>query len=269
VSDVPPDLPSQPPPPPPPPPPPLPPAPNGYAPQPAPIGWGMGDVFWGLLGYLVGGVLSALVLIATGSIDSSGSIDDLSPWLVAVSLIGGWLGFVGWPVVATYSKGQRSLARDFGLEVRWVDTGWGLLGGVAALVLSVVAGVLWQALSGDDAPSNADFLPDDPGLVGALVLVLFVAVLTPIAEELFFRGLFLRAAGRKWGLPIGVVVSSIVFGLFHFEGSPAHGIFIVAVTALYGSVFALLVVRAEGRLGPAIVAHACVNGVGVLTLLLG
>jgi hypothetical protein len=227
----------------------------------------MGDVFWGLLLYLAGGVLSAVVLLATGSIDSSGTIDDLSPWLVAVTLLGGWFGFVGWPVVASYVKGQRSLARDFGLDVRWVDVGWGVLGGVVALGLSVAAGLLWQGLSGDDAPSNADFLPDDPGVVGALVLVLFVAVLTPIAEELFFRGLFLRAAGRKWGLPIGVAVSSFVFGCFHFEGSVVHGIFIVVVTAIYGSVFALLVVRAEGRLGPAIVAHACVNGVGVIALL--
>ena len=211
--------------PPPPPPPPLPQAPAGYGPQPV-IRWGIGDIFWGLLLYLVGGVLAALVVIASGGVESDGSIGELSPALVAVSLLGGWLGFVGWPVVATYWKGQRSLAKDFGLEIRWVDVGWGVLGGGCALALSVLANLLWKAVAGEDAPSNADFLPDDPGVLGAFILFLFVAMLTPIAEELFFRGLFLRAVGRRWGLPIAVVVSSIVFGCFHFEGSlrprPVH-----------------------------------------------
>ena len=35
-----------------------------------------------------------------------------------------------------------------------------------------------------------------------------------------------------------------------------------------GAVFALLVVRAEGRIGPSIVAHAVVNTIGVLGLFL-
>jgi membrane protease YdiL (CAAX protease family) len=62
-----------------------------------------------------------------------------------------------------------------------------------------------------------------------------------------------------------------VFGLFHGSegGSLGKAAFIVAVTAAYGAVFALLVVRAGGRLGPSIVAHAVVNGVGVVALLYG
>ncbi|HEY6534119.1 MAG TPA: CPBP family intramembrane glutamic endopeptidase [Acidimicrobiales bacterium] len=254
--------------PPPPPPPPLPQAPEGYRAQPV-IRWGLGDVFWGLLLYLVGGVAAALVLVATGQVDSSGEIENLNPVLVALLLMGGWLGFVGWPVVATYTKGQRSLAKDFGLEIRWIDVGWGVLAGAIAIGLSVLANLVWRLLSGDDAPSNAGFLPEDPTVLGALVLFVFVAVLTPIAEELFFRGLLLRAAGRRWGLPIGVAVSSVVFGCLHFEGSAWHGLFFVVVTAVYGAVFAWVVVRAGGRLGPSIVAHACVNGLGVIALLVG
>jgi membrane protease YdiL (CAAX protease family) len=250
-----------------PPPPPLPPAPTDHLPAPV-IRWGIGDVFYGMLFYFVGGVLSALVVIAAGGIDSDGQLRDLSPPLVAVSLLGGWLGFVGWPVVATLRKGQRSLTKDFGLEIRGVDVGWGVLGGAFALGLSLLANVVWRLVSGDDAPSNADFLPKHPGVLGGLLLFVFVAMLTPVAEELFFRGLFLRAVGRRWNLSIAVVTTSLVFGCFHFEGSFAHGVFIVAVTAIYGSVFALLVVRAGGRLGPSIVAHACVNGVGVLALFL-
>jgi membrane protease YdiL (CAAX protease family) len=52
--------------------------------------------------------------------------------------------------------------------------------------------------------------------------------------------------------------------MMHAQGdSWAELIFLVGVTASFGAVFALLVVRAQGRLGPAIVAHMCVNAVGV------
>ena len=256
-----------------PPPPPLPPAPQGYAPRPI-IGWGVGDIFWGILLYIVGGVAVSVALLATGVIDidnaSDGSIGELSVWAIALSLLGGWIGFVGWPIVATYRKGQRSLAKDFGLEIRWIDLAWGLLGGVVAIVVSVIGGVVWRVVTGDDAPGNGDFLPQNPGVATGLLLWVLIAVLTPIAEELFFRGLMLRAIGRRWNLTIAVVVSSLVFGAFHFEAGSGipHALFIVAVTASYGAVFAVLVVRAEGRLGPSIVAHSCVNTIGVLSLFL-
>jgi len=254
-----------------PPPPPLPPAPEGYAPAPV-IRWGIGDIFWGLLLYLVGGVTVSIVLLATGAIDvndaGTGDIGELSLWALALSLVGGWVGFVGWPIVATWRKGQRSLAKDFGLEIRWIDLAWGVLGGVGAIAVSAVGGAVWQVVTGDDAPSNGDFLPKHPGVLTGLVLWVLIAVLTPIAEELFFRGLMLRAIGRRWNLVVAVIASSLVFGAFHFETSSGlvRGLFIVGVTASYGAVFALLVVRSAGRLGPSIVAHSCVNTLGVLAL---
>ena len=77
------------------------------------------------------------------------------------------------------------------------------------------------------------------------MLWLLVGVATPVAEELFFRGLMLRAIGRRWGITAAWSLSSIVFGFFHVNGLSFAGVFIVAVTAGYGAVFALLVVRAQ------------------------
>ncbi|MCD9623254.1 CPBP family intramembrane glutamic endopeptidase [Rhabdothermincola salaria] len=227
----------------------------------------MGDVIYGLVLWLAGGVVAAIAIVASGAIDlDTGEVGELSLGAIAFTLVAGWVGFVGWPMVATYRKGQRSLARDFGLQVRWIDVGWGLLGGLGALAVSVAGGLLWTIISGDESPTNADFLPSSPGLLGALALWFLVGVATPVAEELFFRGLMLRAVGRRWGLPAGVALSSIVFGFFHANALSFSGLFIVAVTASYGAVFALLVVRAEGRLGPAIVAHAVVNSVAVVAM---
>jgi membrane protease YdiL (CAAX protease family) len=254
------------------------PGPPWAAPPPAPgprptttpwpvIRWGMGDIGYGMLLYLVGGIASAVALLATGALDlDTGEIGELGPLELGVSLVGGWLGFVGWPVVATWFKGQRSLRRDFGLEIRWIDLAWGLLGALAAFAISAVAGVIWSLATGDDSPENAQFLPDSPGVAEGVAIWLLVGVLTPIAEELFFRGLALRAIGRRWGLAVAVPVSSLVFGSLHLTGLDPSGLFIVFVTASYGAVFAWLVVRANGRLGAAIVAHALVNSVAVVTL---
>ncbi len=227
------------------------------------IRWGLGDVLIGLAIWVLGGVVAAFVLVALGEADTP--IDELGLFALFISIASGWPGFVGWPLVATHWKGQRSLRLDFGLDIMPIDVAWGIAGGVAALVISVIGNVIWIAVSGESAPTNTDFLPKHPGALTVVALVVLIAVCTPIVEELFFRGLFLRALGRRWNLTVGVIVSSVVFGLFHFQGSSlAQGLFICGVTAAYGAMFALLVIRANGRLGPSIVAHMCVNLVGVL-----
>jgi len=237
-----------------------------HAPMPPPqrplIRWGLGDVLIGLGLWLTGGVAVAFVLIASNQTEVTTT--DLGLGALALSMIAGWPGFVGWPIIASYWKGQRSLRKDFGLSIAPIDVAWGLLGGVVALVISAFGSIVWMLLSGDTAPTNSDILPVRPSVLTALGIFFLVAVCTPVVEELFFRGLFLRSLGRKWGLTVGVVVSSLVFGLFHWSGSSAaQGLFMVGVTASYGAVFALLVVRAGGRLGPSITAHMVVNSIGV------
>jgi len=245
-------------------PPPPPPQLTPVSPERSVIRWGLGDVLIGLGLWLMGGIVASIVLIATGD-GSDTSLTELSLGALTISLVCGWPGFLGWPVVATYWKGQRSLRLDFGLDLRPVDLAWGLLGGVIALVLSTLGGILWMLISSDPSPSNTEFLPTKPSVLTAFVIVFLVAICTPVVEELFFRGLFLRSLGRRWNLATAVIISSLVFGLFHAQGdSWGQAAFIVGVTATYGAVFALLVIRANGRLGPSIVAHICVNAVGVL-----
>jgi membrane protease YdiL (CAAX protease family) len=243
---------------------PPPPQPTSVIPKPSVIRWGLGDVLIGLALWLVGGIVASIVILTTGD-GSDTSLTELSLGALTISLVCGWPGFLGWPVVATYWKGQRSLRLDFGLDVRPIDLAWGLLGGFVALVLSSLGGIIWMLISSDPSPSNTEFLPTKPSVLTAFVIFFLVAICTPIVEELFFRGLFLRALGRRWNLATGVIISSLVFGLFHAQGGTwGQAAFIVGVTATYGAVFALLVIRANGRLGPSIVAHICVNAVGVL-----
>lgn len=223
----------------------------------------------GLALWLVGGIIAVVVLVATGALDANEpDTTNLTVCVIVLSTTTGWIGLLGWPIVATWWKGQRSLAKDFGLSIRWIDLAWGALGGLAALAISAIGGIVWTLIEGGAPPSNTDFLPERPDAATVIALIVLIAFATPIVEELFFRGLLLRAVGRRWNLAAGVVISSVVFGLLHWQGgSFGHAAFIALVTASYGAVFALLVIRADGRLGPSITAHMIVNIIGVTVAL--
>jgi membrane protease YdiL (CAAX protease family) len=245
---------------------------------PDPRRWGLGDVGYGLLVAFGGQTVVGLLLAVVGVISANGDgLDvDIPAWGIILSVAAGWLGFIGWPVLASYLKGQRSLARDFGLVFKPVDIGWGVLGGLAVLAITVVLNIFWYLVRGETAPDNSGFLPESPSLVAGLTLFLTVAVVTPFAEELFFRGLLLRALEKRFNTTIGIVVSSLVFGSLHLTGVTSadnlfelvvHGLFIAVVITGYGAVFALIDVY-TGRLWPSIIAHMVINGIGVLTYLL-
>ncbi len=231
--------------------------------------WGLGDVLYGLLLWIAGGIVGTVVLIVLGGVDlQTGDVGELSVPLLAATLASGWIGLAGWPVVASYRKGRRSLAEDFGLRIVPSDVGWGILAGVACLAISIAGNIVWTLISAEEAPDNADFLPSDPGPLGVVAVLFLVAVATPVVEELFFRGLFLRAAEKRWNTGVGIVLSSVVFGAFHATGdSIGQALFIVGVTTAYGLLLAFLAATTR-RLGASIVAHMVINGVGVAAVFL-
>ena len=65
------------------------------------------------------------------------------------------------------------------------------------------------------------------------LIVLGVAILAPVAEELLFRGVLLRALLRRTEPDRAVLVSALVFGLIHVIGDPSLGS-IVALPVLVG-----------------------------------
>lgn len=108
-------------------------------------------------------------------------------------------------------------------------------------------------------------LSSDPSAVGILYLaavVLGVVGVTPVVEELFFRGLALRAGERRWGTAFGVGFSTLLFALLHLEPGVEAPLLLLLEIGVLGAVFAVLAIR-TGRLGPSMVAHVVVNAVGV------
>jgi membrane protease YdiL (CAAX protease family) len=101
-----------------------------------------------------------------------------------------------------------------------------------------------------------------------VLLVVFVAVGAPVVEELFFRGLLLRALQRRVPDGAAVAVSAVLFGVAHVQDLAPGALLVVIVSLVaLGAVLATLAVR-TGRLGPGMWTHAAFNASTLVALLL-
>ena len=218
------------------------------------VGWGLGHA---LVGWLLSFVASTLFAVTAVSITGA---PTASVGVLIAGQIGLWLALVGVPVFASHTKGTGSLRDDFGFTAAWRDL-WGLPIGVGCqVVLIPVIYVAVEALFGDlDVEGPARELADRARGPAYLVLAVLVTVVAPVVEEIFYRGLMLRAAINRLGVPVGVVFTSFVFGISHFQLVQLPGLF------AFGVVLAVLSVR-SGRLGLPIAAHVAFNAVTIVVL---
>ncbi|HMC69492.1 MAG TPA: type II CAAX endopeptidase family protein [Mycobacteriales bacterium] len=223
----------------------------------------MGDALAGTALSLVVANVVAVVAFAVSHTPADRT-DQIPLWAVALLEIPLWLVLVAWAWRTTVRKGVASFVQDFGLRMEWRDLPIGLVAGFAAqIVFAVVLLPLYDLLGIDrhDVGKVAQNLADRArSPVGVITLSIVVIAVAPVVEELFYRGLWLRAAERRWGTPAAVAVSAIVFGVIHFQ--PVDTIPLVLFGALAGG----LVAR-YGRLGPAIWAHVAFNTTAVVSLL--
>ena len=88
-----------------------------------------------------------------------------------------------------------------------------------------------------------------PQLYEALMLFLLL-VYAPVVEELVFRGILLQRWAVKWGVRSGVIASSVLFGVLHYNNP-------IGLT-LFGLVMGLLYVRTNSLWVP-IACHSLNN----------
>jgi membrane protease YdiL (CAAX protease family) len=222
------------------------------------------------------GLIAAVVLvIALNELFLRGAIrdprlGDLLSYLVV------WLPLLAAVLIFSFLLGSRSLSRDIGLRFRPLDLLWGLTVGVIARVLATVL-----EIAAYGQMSSAGAILDEPthDLWWVFVVIVAPVLVSPFIEELFFRGLLLRAvsgaaaengAAKRWALGIAVSVSAVTFALIHLinAGSPTAALVIGLSTLLFG-LGAGALAAATGRVGGAIVAHVVFNALVVLPPTLG
>ena len=218
--------------------------------------WGLGDAALGL----VSGFLAASVTVGLWAAFAGSTGRSLGA--MAAGWIGLWAGLVGVPLLTTRRKGTGSLAADFGLQARPSDGAGVAVGALCQLVALPALYFLIQRLTGDlDVSRPARQLAEDFDGAAFVVVGLMATFVAPVVEELFYRGLLLRAAARRFGARWAVLGSSVVFGMSHFQLVQFPGLFV------FGVVLAVLALR-TGRLGASIAAHVAFNAVAVIGLVL-
>lgn len=186
-------------------------------------------------------------------------LQDDSGFIVTASAINELI-FIATAVLVARTAGRVS-ARDFGLRAAKLATA----ARRAALVYGgyFVALVIYGALVHLTPDSAPDRLGASDGTGQMLVFALLVAVLAPIAEEIFFRGMVFGALRNSIGLVPAALVSGLLFGAMHIDSGTSERLLQVIPLALFGVALALLY-HWTGTLYAAIAVHATNNAVAVI-----
>ncbi len=97
---------------------------------------------------------------------------------------------------------------------------------------------------------------------GIVLMVIGVGILAPIAEELFFRGLLYDWFRQKTGVGWGMVITSLLFGLAHYDSLAVVGSSFVMGLAM------VLAVEKTRSLWISIFMHVMTNSGAVLMMAL-
>ena len=146
-------------------------------------------------------------------------------------------------IVQHFNKGAWSLRPT----ASWFVTGCkaGLIWSAGFGLITVVIFVILLAIGVN--PLDYIRAPMPIGAVDIALLFLVGGILSPAAEEIFFRGI-LYGYFRRWGIAAAVILSTLMFAIAHAGGSQ------IPVTQLIGGlVFAIAYEREDNLMVPIII----------------
>lgn len=195
--------------------------------------------------------LVVVVVLAVGSVkvitpDGVGPV-AFGVFMMTLSAIAAGGGFAAAVLVRVRSLHAFGVRRT---TVRWLLIG--LAGGLVAFALKFPAIAAYGALTGDTANPQADWSTAATTGVGTTILaILFLGILTPIGEELLFRGVIATALLR-YGAIVGVIGSAVIFAVLHF--APATVLVALVVGLITGELR-----RRSGSVWPGVTVHIVFN----------
>jgi membrane protease YdiL (CAAX protease family) len=216
---------------------------------------------WGV-GQAVGAVLAGLAAAVAASLAVGPEITDAETFrviipsqaLVQVALIWGW---------ASQSARRRlSLGWRFeGSDLVGIPIGVGFQIAASLALLPIDRWVLHG-----DTPTQ-DVVESASGLTGfdIALVVIGAGLLAPLAEELVFRGILLRALLVRRGPQFATYVTAGVFAGIHLLDPSAW--LVVPVLFVFGVLLAKITIS-SGRLSRALLAHMAFNLLAVAALFL-
>lgn len=198
---------------------------------------------------------SLLVLIAFAG-SSSSDREILYDFELAIfgAIFYGLMILISFLIARAYPRPADALGfRRFRLRWLWISL-------AVVLATTIVAVAVEPFLHGGEDQGFAvdHWEPQHAGAFAANVVVLIL--LGPFAEELFFRGLGVRAL-MLYGGVMAVLVTGVIFGL-------VHGVLgALPPLVLFGIGLAWVRLR-SASIWPSFIGHATYNGLGVLVLVI-
>jgi membrane protease YdiL (CAAX protease family) len=196
-------------------------------------------------------------VIFAGVVEAAGGDvrgDDLpSGVIIAATIVQDGL-LVVLAIVFARVSGVLPTPAIFGL--RRIPIGRGLAYAFGAFVAFYIFTFVWTlALDATQEDDLAQELGAEDSSTNLLLVAFLVAIVAPIAEEIFFRGFLFPALWRWRGWIFGAVASGLVFGLVHATGTPI--VFLVPLSVLGFLLCALY--KYTGSLLPGMGVHAFNN----------
>jgi len=144
---------------------------------------------------------------------------------------------------------SRLKLRLEGIDIAFL---WGVVSGIAMLVIVIVIGIILIKLGyGSEELSNIPDIEQYFSLPSMFLLITF----QPIGEEIFFRGFLLEKIDYISGKKMAILVTAVLFGLAHMS----YGrIYPVVIPMAMGIILGVIVVKTK-NLYSAIIAHMIFN----------
>lgn len=141
---------------------------------------------------------------------------------------------------------------------------WAIVTAIAGFFAAGAINALNQLLVGPEMAGRFDITPlfDVRSPLEGALLVVGVALLAPLGEELLFRGYLMRVFKARHGKGVALFLTSALFAIVHFNPASLFALFSLGV------VFGLLRLW-TGSIWPAILAHAVQNGAASALVLTG
>lgn len=222
--------------------------------------WGVGDFLLVILAGLLGAFLAAAwVLLTAPPVHLTLIVSTLAMSLGHV---------VGVQTVVRY---RSSSWERLGLDVRPADGFFLIVGAALQIAVSLLFAPLAEQLDSDGTPQVvADQMSAVDAVWARVAVVVLVGLVAPVVEEIVFRGLLQRALATRLRPVTSVVITAVVFSVFHWLGVDTSNVAAGLVTLVQLFLVGLLLgelARRQGRLGGAIFTHAGFNLIAVLALI--
>lgn len=126
------------------------------------------------------------------------------------------------------------------------------------IVSSVIVVILTSFLGNSVENSKTESLQQNINLLTVLISIISAGVISPIYEEIFYRGFIYRWIRVRLGMNWGILISSLIFTVAHFPTVNA-----MPVNFVNGIVFAWMYEK-TGSVIPGMIVHGLMNTTAIL-----